>query len=119
VNDNNNTYYASIGIGKKTLPTISSGYNILFNKNNLLASYTLDGPNYSSTEIDHSSYHNDATIVGTKIKIDSILGKSVNFNGNTYVSASGINITGSGIYNYSFWFNPNNTNFISGTVYPN
>jgi hypothetical protein len=97
--------YASIGVGTRFLPNTASGHNLIFNKNNLLVSFTFDEEDYSSTILDHSIYGKNGILNGTTIKVESILGRSVNFNGNTYITSSGFNITSTGLYNYSFWFN--------------
>ena len=103
LNDTSKVVYASIGTGSKQLPnedTID-----LFNPDYMRLAYSFDDKDYSTYILDYSSFDITTTLSGTTTKIDSILGKSLNFNGNTY--GIGYNYTTlNEDHSYFFWLNP-------------
>jgi hypothetical protein len=106
--------YMSIGIGSKELITYDN--NKIFDPVKTLLYYTLDDENNISTVTDYSLNNNTGTITGNNIKIQGILGKTINFDANTIIVSSDNIIVPSDSLTYSFWFNPNSTDS-SGEMY--
>jgi hypothetical protein len=107
--------YGTIGTGTRALPSISG--NILFSGiNNIYAAYSFDEDNGSTTITDHSLKGITTVLSGTTIRIDSILGRSINWNGATYGVGYNINVL-SGDSSFYFWFNPSSYGTTSGYLF--
>lgn len=98
--------YMSMGGGVLNLPKTTQ-LSVL-DATYLLLAYTFDDLDSTDEIKDHSILNRHGTLHGSTYKVDSIIGKGVNFNGSTYVDSDDeIAISGSQIYTLSFWINPN------------
>ena len=94
-----------IAYGNKPLNIINEEYNQTFNQSSIIFYYNLNSEDYSSVIYDNSSNRMNCTVVGDDLKVDSIIGKSLNFNGDTYAySNSSLAIDSSMDYTLGLWF---------------
>ena len=69
----------------------------------------MNSEDYSSTIYDNSSNQIHCTVVGSDLKIDSIIDKSLDFNGETYAySNTTLAIDASQDYTLGLWFKASN-----------
>lgn len=100
-----NFKYISCGNGKMALPP--NEYMNIFDYTKMLLYYTFGDDDNSALVKDYSVRESNATITGETKKVQGIIGKTVNFNGETYVrSDSTINIV-QDTFTLGFWFNAN------------
>lgn len=112
----NNIKY--IACGNKALNIINEAYNQIFNQGYISFYYNLNSDDYSHEITDLSSNNIDCDVVGSDIKIDSIISKSLNFNGETYAhSQSSLNINTSLKYTMGLWFKANSEGQNLGTIF--
>lgn len=105
--------YISCGNGKLNLPA-TQNMN-LFDYANMVLFYTF-GDNDDSVLInDYSSRQTHASIVGDTKKVNGIIGRTVNFNGETYVHSDSTIIIIQDIFTLGFWFTANNKNSYGDT----
>jgi endogenous inhibitor of DNA gyrase (YacG/DUF329 family) len=99
-----------ISCGNKALNVINEKNNEIFNPNKIIFYYNLNGDDYDSTLLDISVNRINCNIIGDKVKIDSVIDKSLNFNGDTYAySDSHLNLSQSNTYSLGMWFKVNDT----------
>lgn len=97
-----------IASGNKALPISNEQYSQIFNMNNLIFAYNMNGDNDSSIIIDASKNLINCTIYGNSKKINGIIDKSLNFNGETWaISNSQLSFDNSRNYTLGIWFNAN------------
>ena len=97
-----------IAYGDGALPIMNDICSDVFSYKNLLFSYNLNTDDDSEKILDASKNKIDCTVVGNTVKIDSIINKSLNFNGQTYAySNSRLNIVTNENYSLGIWFNAN------------
>ena len=108
-----------IAYGNKPLNIINEENNQIFNQNSMIFYYNMNSEDYSSTIYDNSSNQIHCTVVGSDLKIDSIIDKSLNFNGETYAySNTMLAIDASQDYTLGLWFKASNlTDISSGTIF--
>jgi len=94
--------YASVGT--KIRGINSNNNRELINSSGILLAYSFDNSDYSNFIQDYSINDISTTISGTTKKINSILGKSVNFNNSTYCEGYNFTLPASNNSIY-FWFN--------------
>lgn len=100
----NNIRY--ISCGNKKLNMVNEKNNNLFKQSNLILYYNLNTDDDSSIIRDISSNSLNCIVVGDKIKINGIIDKSLNFNGETYAySTSYLTTSSSTNYSFGLWFN--------------
>ena len=108
-----------IAYGNKPLNMVNEENNQIFNQNSMIFYYNLNSENYSSTIYDNSSNQINCTVVGDDLKIDSVIDKSLNFNGETYAySNSSLAIDSSQDYTLGMWFRASSlTDALNGTIF--
>lgn len=95
-----------IASGNKALPISNEKYSQIFNMDSLLFAYNMNGEN--STIIDASTNLINCTIHGSSKKINGIIDKSLNFNGDVWaISNSQLSFDNSRDYTLGIWFNAN------------
>ena len=101
-----------IAVGNQALNIISEQYNQIFNQKFVIFYYNLNSDDDSSEIYDTSSNQLNCDVSGDTVKIDSIINKSLNFNGETYAnSTSQLTINSGENYTFGIWFKA--TNIIS------
>lgn len=106
--------YICCGNGKHSLNN-SANFNIFAYKNMVLF-YNFDDEDYSDEIKDYSSNSNNGILYGDTVKVNGITGKTINFNGSTYVRGNdSLNINSNDKFSISFWINPNNRFYIENT----
>lgn len=94
-----------ISCGNKALNIINEEFNQTFNQNSIIFYYNLNTDDDNSTILDISSNQMNCDIVGDIVKINSVIDKSLNFNGETYAhSTSSLVIDSSKNYTFGMWF---------------
>ena len=108
-----------IAYGNKPLNIINEENNQIFNQNSMIFYYNMNSEDYSSTIYDNSSNQINCTVVGSDLKIDSIIDKSLNFDGETYAySNTTLVIDTFQDYTLGLWFKASNlTDISSGTIF--
>lgn len=102
-----------IACGNQALNIINEQYYQTFNQNFIIFYYNLNNEDDSSTILDISSNKINCNVVGDTIKINSIINKSLNFNGETYAySTLPLNMDSSESYSFGMWFKCSNGNSI-------
>ena len=90
------------------LPIINEENYQIFNQSEILFYYNLNGEDDSYVVNDCSQNQLNCNIVGSPIKIEGIICKSLNFNGETYAnSTSSLSIDSNINYCLGIWFNAN------------
>jgi len=82
----NDMKYISVGGGRHNIPTTENS-RILNDKSTMVLYYPLDDDNTSDNIKDYSVNNYSGSLVGERKKIQGIIGKTVNFTGNTYVTS--------------------------------
>jgi hypothetical protein len=122
--------FITYGTGSKTLPATSQ-LSIL-NPSLIIWGWTLDEPNSPTTYSDSTlnanlkgtvvvdqNFGSSIDVNGNLGRVNSILGQSLNFDGNTYMEMTGnISVPASGI-TYHFWFNANTVSTSTQTLFDN
>lgn len=94
-----------IAYGNKPLNIINEKNIQIFNQNSVIFYYNLNSEDYSHMIYDCSSNQINCTVIGNDLKINSIIGKSLNFNGETYAySNTALAIDSSQDYTLGLWF---------------
>lgn len=94
-----------IACGNGALPMIDEKHAQIFNQKNILFGYNLNGDDNSNKVLDISSNTINCTIFGDTVKTQGCIGKSVNFNGETWViSDSTFNVDSTRNYTLALWF---------------
>lgn len=108
-----------IAYGNKPLNIINEENNQIFNQNTMIFYYNLNSEDYSATIYDISSNQINCTVVGDDLKIDSIIDKSLDFNGETYVYSNAmLAMDASQDYTLGLWFKASSlTEALSGTIF--
>ncbi len=108
-----------IAYGNKPLNIIDEENIQVFNQKSMIFYYNLNSEDYSSTIYDNSSNQLNCTVVGSDLKIDSVIDKSLDFNGETYAYSSvALAIDSSQDYTLGLWFKPSSlTETLSGTIF--
>lgn len=108
-----------IAYGNKPLNIINDENNQIFNQNAMIFYYNLNSDDYSATIYDNSSNQINCTVVGDDLKIDSIIDKSLDFNGETYAySNATLSIDSSQDYTLGLWFKASDSTESSiGTIF--
>ena len=110
-----------IACGNHALPIINEENYQIFNQSEILFYYNLNGEDTSSIINDSSQNQLNCTIVGDTVKINGIIDKSLNFDGETYAySTSSLSIDSSRNYCLGIWFNADNESSVSiETIFDN
>lgn len=99
-----------IASGNKALPISNEKYSQIFNQTYLLFAYNLNNDNNSELIRDASTNNLNCQIHGDYVKINGIIDKSLNFNGDTWaISDLQLNIDNDKNYTLGLWFNANKT----------
>lgn len=94
--------YASCGSGIKE--QLKTSQLSLFTTDRFIANYSFDNKLEDLTDFSISDI--TTTLYGTIKKVKGSLGRTVNYDGSTYVIAERVNLSNSNI-GFNFWFNPN------------
>ena len=95
-----------ISSGNKALPIPSEEYSQIFDSQDLDFYYNLNDENDSSVIKDCSNNNLDCTVHGSSAKIDGIIDKSLDFNGDVWaISSSVLTFDSSNDYTFGIWFN--------------
>lgn len=101
--------YISVGGGRHNVPTTENSR--IFNDLSTVALYyTFDDDDSLTSIKDYSSNSYNGTVIGEQKKVEGIVGKTVNFDGNTKVISSVTYIQGN--YNIGFWTNLDSSNMV-------
>lgn len=97
-----------IAYGDGALPIMNDDCSDVFSYKNLLFSYNLNTDDDSDFILDASKNKINCSVVGNTIKIDSIINKSLNFDGTTYAKSNArLNVVANESYSLGIWFNAN------------
>jgi hypothetical protein len=103
-----NKKFKYIAYGNGALPLVNSTYSDIFNMNNLIFSYNFNTDDDSNYIYDSSKNQITSEVVGDTVKVNGIIDKSLNFNGNTYTySLTNLTVLSNEDYTLSMWFNSN------------
>ena len=95
-----------IASGNKALPIFSEEYSQIFDMQSLEFYYNMNDENDSSIIRDCSNNELNCNIHGNSTKIDGIIDKSLNFNGDVWASSSSsFNFDSSDNHTLGIWFN--------------
>ena len=107
-----------IACGNGALNIINEKHNQIFNQNSILFYYNLNSDDYSYKIFDASYNLLNCDVVGDDKKINSIISKSLNFNGETYAySESSLNIDSLLNYTLGTWFKATKSTSSLGTIF--
>lgn len=97
-----------IACGNHALNMVNEENSRIFNQNQMIFYYNLNTDDDSPIINDISSNNMDCVVHGDTNKIDGILSKSLNFNGDTYAySTSSLSMEPTNDYSLGMWFNAN------------
>jgi len=97
-----------IASGNRALPISNEQYSQIFNMATLLFAYNFNGDDDSTILRDASTNKLNCAIHGNPKKINGIIDKSLNFNGDTWAVSNGqLTVDSSKDYTFGVWFNPN------------
>ena len=112
----NNFKYIACGNG--ALSVINEEHNQMFNTNSILFYYNLNSDDYSHKIFDASNNSINCNVVGNDIKINSVISKSLNFDGETYANSElALNIDSSLSYTLGTWFKATSSTTTWGTIF--
>lgn len=107
-----------IACGNKPLNIINEENNQIFNQSYIIFYYNLNNDDYNPIISDISSNKINCNVVGNTVKINSIINKSLNFNGETYAySTSTVMLSPSDDYSFGMWFKGNPNENSIGTLF--
>lgn len=97
-----------IAVGNKVLNVPNNDNANIFSNENMLFYYNLNSENDSNLIYDMSQNKINCLVTGDCNKIDSVIGKSLNFNGETFASSiTSLTVSTNETYCFGMWFNAN------------